>query len=88
MYKLRVNVGSNLEQDIDLRDGDRIIVELVEDQAGSIVFRRGLYTDSNEFAGRSRVVNDAWRLTPLTNQVRAVGDHDRLQIGHCPGAKT
>ena len=80
VYKLRVNVGTTLEQDIDLRDGDRLIVELVEDKAGSVVFRRGLYTDSNEFAGRPKMVKDAWRLTPLANQVRPDGDHDRLQI--------
>ena len=80
VYKLRVHLGSTLEQDVDLREGDRIIVELVEDKAGSIVFRRGLYTDSNEFAGRSRAVTEAWRLTPLANQVRSDGGHDRLQI--------
>lgn|GEM_PF-3039563 len=80
VYKLRVHAGSNLDQDIDLRNGDRIIVELVEDQAGAVVFRRGLYTASNEFAGRSRVENEAWRLTPLANQVRQDGDHDRLQM--------
>ena len=73
-------MGRTLEQDIDLSDGDRLIVELVEDKAGSIVFRRGLYTDSNEFAGRPKMVKDAWRLTPLANQVRPDGDHDRLQI--------
>jgi hypothetical protein len=80
VYKLRVHAGSNVDQDIDLRNGDRIIVELIEDQAGAVVFRRGLYTASNEFAGRSRVENEAWRLTPLANQVRQDGDHDRLQM--------
>ena len=80
VYKLRVHADVNRDQDVDLRNGDRLIIDLVEDEAGAIAFRRGLYTTSNEFAARSSVEGEAWKLTSLTNQLRHQGDVDRLQI--------
>ncbi|MFO0890561.1 MAG: hypothetical protein U0790_15635 [Isosphaeraceae bacterium] len=78
-YKIRVHAGTTLEQDIDLRAGDRMIIDLVEDQNGAVVFRRGLYGDCNEFAGQIRE-GEPWRTTLLANQVRDEVGLSRLQI--------
>jgi hypothetical protein len=80
VYKLRVHADVNRDQDIDLRNGDRLIIDLVEDEAGAIAFRRGLYSTSNEYAARLSVPGEAWKMTSLTNQLRHQDNVDRLQI--------
>jgi hypothetical protein len=79
-YKLRVNVGEFVEKDIELGSGDRIIVELVENQAGAVSFRRCLYSSSIEHKDRPSIDPADWRLTSLANQVRRQGDNDALRI--------
>ncbi len=80
VYKLRLHADVIRDQDIDLRNGDRLIIDLVEDEAGAIAFRRGLYSTSNEYAARLSVPGEAWKLTSLTNQFRHQDNVDRLQI--------
>jgi hypothetical protein len=76
-----VSAGEVVEKDIELGSGDRIIVELIENQAGAVSFRRGLYSSSIEHAARPSVGTDDWRLTSLANQVRHQADNsDALRI--------
>jgi hypothetical protein len=76
-YRVRVHADTVLDQDVDLRSGDRLIIELVEDEARKVGFRRGLYSDTSEFA----VKTGAWRLTRLANQIRqGGGEQRRLQV--------
>ncbi|HKM53992.1 MAG TPA: hypothetical protein VJY33_11330, partial [Isosphaeraceae bacterium] len=80
LYKLRVNVGTYVEKDVELGSGDRIIIELVENEAGGVSFRRGLYAEGIEHADRPSIGPAGWRLSSLANQVRHQGDGDALRI--------
>jgi hypothetical protein len=78
-YKVRVHAGTVVDRDVDLRDGDRMIIELVEDGAGGIACQRGLYSASREFKDRPSM-GEAWRLTGLANKIRRDGGQNRLEI--------
>ena len=54
-YSLRVLADRPYEQKVNLQSGDRLIVELVDDDKGGIAFRRVLYGDDLASAtGRNR----------------------------------
>ena len=81
VFKLRVHADINRDQFIDLETGDRLIVDLVEDEAGAMAFRRGLYAKSKTFGDRPPPAQaEGWNLTSLTNQILRQNNVDRLQI--------
>jgi hypothetical protein len=80
-YKLRVHADKPYEQEVDLRRGERMIVELVDGENGGIAFRRALYSDRRQFDGK-RAPHDAgpWRLAVLADQRRTQGDDAQLRL--------
>jgi hypothetical protein len=80
-YKLRVHADKPYEQEVDLRKGERMIVELVDGESGGIAFRRALYSDRREFDGK-RAIQEAgpWRLAALADQRRTQGDDKQLRL--------
>ena len=80
-YKLRVHADKPYEQEIDLRKGERMIVELVDGTGGGIAFRRALYSDQREFAGKRAIQETgAWRLSVLADQRRRQGEDEQLHL--------
>jgi len=79
-YKLRVHADKPYEQEIDLKKGDRIVIQLVEGPGGGIAFQRALYSDQVEFGKRVPQETEAWRLAVLANQRRRQGEDERLQL--------
>ena len=76
IYTLRVLADRPYEQEIDLKSGDRLIVDLVDDGNGGIAFRRALYGDDDDFQGaENRQQGGDWRLTVLGDQ--KTGRQDR-----------
>ena len=80
-YKLRVHADKPYEQEIDLRKGERMLVELVDGTGGGIAFRRALYGDQREFDGK-RAIQDSgsWRLAVLADQRRSEGQDEQLHL--------
>jgi hypothetical protein len=80
IYTLRVQANKPYEKDINLREGDRIIVDLVDGPDRGIGFQRALYADSPEFPIRERTDADDWKLAVLANKRQQQSDGNRLQI--------
>ena len=56
------------DQEVDLKAGDRLMVDLVDDGSGGIAFRRAIYGDDEEFQGAEKKQGGDWRLTVIGNQ--------------------
>jgi hypothetical protein len=80
IYTLRVNADRNYDQDINVKKGDRLIVNLVAGPDGGILFERALYGDSEEFRNQVRGDSPDWRLAVLANKQQQTAQADRLQI--------
>jgi hypothetical protein len=80
IYTLRVHAGQSYDQEIDLKEGDRIVVELVDGPGGGIAFRRALYSDSEQFQGRPKAEQGGWRLAVRANRRLRQGQDERLQV--------
>jgi hypothetical protein len=78
IYTLRVNADRTYNQDIDLKKGDRLVVNLVDGPDGGIVFQRALY--SEEFPSPGRGDSGDWRLAVLANKYQQSRQADRMQI--------
>ena len=50
-YTLRVLADRIYDQEVDLKAGDRLMVDLVDDGTGGIAFRRAIYGDDEDFQG-------------------------------------
>jgi hypothetical protein len=80
-YKLRIHADKPYEQEIDLRPGERMIIELVDGTGGGIAFRRALYSDQGGFAGKGmRKEAGPWRLAVLADQRRRQGEDEQLRL--------
>jgi hypothetical protein len=80
IYRLRVHAGRSYEQDIDLREGDRMVVELVDGPEGGIAFQRALYSDGEDFQDRIKAEQGGWRLAIRANRRLRQGGEERLQM--------
>ena len=80
IYKLRVHAEKSYEQDIDLKEGDRIVVELVDGPGGGISFQRALYSDGEDFQGRLKAEQGGWRLAVRANRQVRQGPDERLRM--------
>jgi hypothetical protein len=81
IYTLRVVADKTYSQEIDLKKGDRLIVNLVEGPDGGIDFQRALYgDDSDEFQNTLRADTGDWRLAVLRNKKQPRAQADRMQI--------
>jgi hypothetical protein len=67
-YTLRVIAGQTYEQDVNLQSGDRLIVDLVDDESGGIAFHRARYGDEDEFRDEKKGKGGPWQLAILGNQ--------------------
>jgi hypothetical protein len=79
-YLVRVHADRPYDQRVELERGDRLIVQLVDDEKGGIGFERGIYGDENEVRSRpywQRTQND-WRLTAISPQT--VGDPPKVGL--------
>jgi hypothetical protein len=61
-YTLRVVAGRSYEQGINLMEGDRLSVELVDNGSGGIAFRRAIYGDEDDFRAQAKPPVPDWRL--------------------------
>jgi hypothetical protein len=80
IYTLRVEADKPYEREIDLREGDRIIVNLVEGPDREIAFQRALYADSPEFPNPQRNEAGDWKLAVLANKGQHRAEAVHLQI--------
>jgi hypothetical protein len=67
-YTLFVLADKPYLQKVNLESGDRLIVDLVDDNNGGIAFRRALYGDEDEFQAEEKRPGGRWRLTTLGDQ--------------------
>lgn len=68
IYTLRVQADRVYDQEVNLKSGDRLMVDLVDDGKGGIAFRRAIYGDDEDYQGAEKQAGGAWRLTILGNQ--------------------
>ena len=82
-YFLRVHADQNYDKEIDLKPGDRIIVNLVDASPRGIAFQRALYSDGDEFAHDIKQDQDRWRMSVLANKLTRQGQAESLRIFGC-----
>jgi hypothetical protein len=78
IYKLRLVADRTYEREVDLRQGDRMLVRLVETQGGGIGFERALYSD--DFPDRLSEDRGGWRLSALDSVLTKEQPHNRLDL--------
>ncbi len=80
IYTLKVHADKTYKQEINLKKGDRIIVNLVDGPNNGIGFQRALYSDSEQFRNPEKIEVGDWRLAVLKNKLQPAAQSDRLQI--------
>ena len=79
-YQLRVHADSTYERRVELKRGDRLIVQLFDDKNGKIGFERGIYGDEPDFRSSPQQKQNDWRLAALANQTVGEGPTSRLLL--------
>jgi hypothetical protein len=80
VYTLRVYGDKTYDQEIDLKKGDWLTVDLVEGSARSIEFQRALYGDQEDYQHKEKRDTGNWRLAELANKLERTAQADRVQI--------
>jgi hypothetical protein len=80
-YKLSVQADRTYGGEVDLQNGDRLIVKLVEGTGGGIAFERAIYGDDEDFRGAPKATDlGDWRLTVLSSQALRQSSVSRLRL--------
>jgi hypothetical protein len=79
-YTLRVLADQPYDQEIDLKKGDRLVVNLVDTPGKGIGFQRALYSDAEDFARDSKQEQGGWRLAVLANKLARQAQSEELQL--------
>lgn len=77
IYTLRIHADQTFEAHVNLSEGERLLVKLV-DSDGSIGFVKELYSD--DFTTRKDTDAAGWRLSGLADLTERNGDGDQLQV--------